>query len=749
MAGGADRGAVRRRALAGHAPQTPGAGMIAALAHLPRAARLRVVLDTLAIGAPAVLAGGVAAWRLAGPLGTLAVGAAGLGATAWTAWKRTQRFDRAWLTAALDARAPGLEDSSDLLFAPPETLTGLAALQQARLRERLKEAAALDLRPAWSRRAIAASVTVSAVVIAAAALWPAPGETGRSQGADAPAPLAAPHLTSARLRITPPAYTGQRPFEQSSLDVRAPAGSQVAWGLGFLPHPDAATLTLPGETALPLRRDGGRWSGARAFERSALYRIEAPGLPRQRLHRLEMIPDTAPVVRVVTPTTALSFVGPGQTRWTPVFEARDDYGVAATATLKITVTKGEGENITTTERTVPVSGQGEARRKRFSLSLDLAREGLTRGGDLIVQLIVRDNRQPTAQTVEGPSVILRWPTAPPPVDGLEGMARKILPVYFRSQRQIIIDAEALLARKARLSADKFMDSANGLGEDQAQLRLRYGQFMGEEAEGGGGGVGLALPTSDAPALDLPTNDGPAAPAAKAEAHDDHDHDHGPGDGHDHGEAEEGSPLGDMDKLLAQFGHAHDSGDAATLFSPSTRATLAQALDAMWDSERALRQGQVKAALPHANRALVLLKTAQQATRIYLARTPPKLPPIDLSRRMSGKRDGIVSGRLAPLVRDPADSPAVEAWRALGQTGPAAAPPNLDALTRWVGANAARLPDALSISAAIDTVRNEPQCQDCRRKLRALLWTALERPTPGVQRRAPVDPRGRLYLDALR
>jgi hypothetical protein len=720
--------------------------MIAALAHLPRAARLRVVLDTLAIGAPAVAAAGVAAWRVAGPLGTLAIGAAGLGATAWTAWKRTQRFDRAWLTAALDARAPGLEDSSDLLFAAPETLTGLAALQQARLRERLKEAAALDLRPAWSTRAITASVTVSAVVIAAAALWPAPGDTRQGRGPATPAPLAAPHLTGVGLRITPPAYTGQRPFEQSSLDVRAPAGSQVAWSLGFVPQPDAASLTFPGETALSLRRDGGRWTGARAFARSALYRIEAPGLARQRLHRLEMIPDAAPVVRVMTPTTALSFVEPGQARWAPVFEARDDYGVAATATLKITVTKGEGENIITTERTLPVTGQGDARLKRFPVSLDLAREGLTRGGDLIVQLIVRDNRQPTAQTVEGPSVILRWPTTPPPVDGLEGMARKILPVYFRSQRQIIIDAEALLARKARLSADKFMDSANGLGEDQAQLRLRYGQFMGEEAEGGGG-VGLALPTSDAPALDLPTNDGPAAPAAKAEAHDDHDH--GPGDGHDHGAESDGSPLGDMDKLLAQFGHAHDSGDAATLFSPSTRATLAQALDAMWDSERALRQGEVKAALPHANRALVLLKTAQQATRIYLARTPPKLPPIDLSRRMSGKRDGIVAGRLAPLVREPADSPAVMAWRALGQTGPAAAPPNLDALTRWVGANAARLPDALSISAAIDTVRNEPQCQDCRRKLRALLWTALERPTPGVQRRAPVDPRGRLYLDALR
>ena len=56
---------------------------------------------------------------------------------------------------------------------------------------------------------------------------------------------------------------------------------------------------------------------------------------------------------------------------------------------------------------------------------------------------------------------------------------------------------------------------------------------------------------------------------------------------------------------------------------------------------------------------------------------------------------------------------------------------------------------VALSAAIDTVRHEPECQDCRRKLRALLWTALERPPAAVHRRDPADARGRRYLDALR
>lgn len=707
--------------------------MIAALAHHLRAARRRAVLDTLAIGVPVVLALAALSLRWFQITGALVVLVGGGAVLAWIALRRTRRFDQAWLSKALDAHAPGLEDSSDLLFQPAQD--GLAALQRARLEARLAEAAAVDLRPDWSRRWIPWTAGFSAIVILAALFWPTEyGVVLGPEQAETASPPGAPRLASAKLRITPPAYTGQRPFEQSGLDVRAPEGSRVEWIVGFRPNPDIAALSFPGEAALPLHRDGGRWLVGRVFERSALYRIEGAGLARQRLHRLEMVPDTAPVVRVVTPDSALTLTSPGQTRWAPVFEVRDDYGVEATAQLRITVTKGEGENITTTVRTQLLGGQGPAKLKRFTAGLDLAREGLAQGGDMIVQLVVSDNRAPSRQTVEGPSVILRWPSAMGLADGLDGMAKQVMPVYFRSQRQIIIDAEALIAQRAKITPDAFLERSNGLGADQAQLRLRYGQFMGEEAEGA---PHVELPTSDGPALPIDDGASPPAKAAEPEHHDD-------GDGHDHGGAVD---LNDMKSVVAEFGHAHDTGDAATLFDPGTRSTLAQALDAMWDSERALRQGKPKDALPHAYKALNLLKNAQQAGRIFLARTPPKLPPVDLSRRMTGKREGIAPGRLAPVARDPADTPAVEVWRALGERP--GAPLKLDALARWVSANARRLTDPLALSAAIDTVRNEPQCQECRAKLRALLWTALERPPAAVHRRDPADARGRRYLDALR
>ncbi len=703
--------------------------MIAALAHHLRAARQRVLLDTLAVGVPVVLALaalGLRAFQIAGVV-VLVIGAAMLG---WITVRRMRRFDQAWLTAALDAHAPGLEDSADLLFQPARE--GLAGLQRARLQARLAEAAALDLRPDWSRRWIPWTAGVSAAVILAALLWPTTASVrlGPEEAETTSAP-GAPKVTTARLHVIPPTYTGQPPFDVGGLDARAPEGSRIEWVLGFKPHPDSATLSFPGEAALPLRRDGGRWLGGRVFERSALYRIEAPGMARQRLHRLELVPDTPPVVRVVTPDSSLTLITPGQARFAPVFEVRDDYGVETTAQLKITVTKGEGENITTTVRTQPLTGQGAARLKRFTAGLDLAREGLAQGGDMIVQLIVSDNHR---QTVEGPSVILRWPAAMGLADGLDGMAKQVMPVYFRSQRQIIIDAEALIAQRAKITPDAFLERANGLGADQAQLRLRYGQFMGEQAEGA---PHLDLPTSDGPALPIDDGASPPAKTAEPEHHDD-------GDGHDHGGAVD---LNDMKSVVAEFGHAHDTGDASTLFDPGTRSTLAQALDAMWDSERALRQSKPKDALPHAYKALNLLKNAQQAGRIFLARTPPKLPPVDLSRRLTGKREGIAPGRLAPVASDPADTPAVEVWRALGERPNA--PVSLDALTRWVNANQRRLADPLALSAAIDTVRNEPQCQDCRRKLRALLWTALERPPAAVHRRDPADARGRRYLDALR
>jgi len=76
------------------------------------------------------------------------------------------------------------------------------------------------------------------------------------------------------------------------------------------------------------------------------------------------------------------------------------------------------------------------------------------------------------------------------------------------------------------------------------------------------------------------------------------------------------------------------------------------------------------------------------------------------------------------------------------------PVALDALERWINANAGRLPDPLSLSGAVDAVRRDPDCAGCRQHLRALLWTAMARPPAGLDRRRPADAAGARYLNAI-
>ena len=727
-----------------------------------RRAQWRALIDTVALGLPAALVLGLLGWRVGGwgaaiPVAVLASSAV-IGLGVW----RARRLDQGWLIRSLDARLAAFEDSAALLFADVRALDGFRALQRRRLEARAGEAASLDLNRPWSRRPIAVAWAAAVVLAAAILLWPA-ARTESAVSTDPAAPAAAgpPVLTSFRLRIVPPAYTGLPAREQATLDASVPEGSRLEWTVGLSPAPASAAVSFPEAAPLPLVRSGEAWFASRIADQPFLYRIEAPDLARQGLGRIDVVADAPPAVRLIEPDSQLVQIAPGQTRWTVVFEASDDYGVLSAATLRITLAKGEGEQVTVTETTRGVAGTGETRQRRYAVTFDLAREGMEPASDMIVQLIVTDNRPGGAQRVEGPSVILRWPSALGLADGLDGMAQSVLPAYFRSQRQIIIDAEALVAEQRRLDRPTFVSRSNALGGDQATLRNRYGQFFSGENEA----ARNALPTNDAPPRpSLPTND--ARPSSDAEAHDhDDDHEHGRepdqrrsaleeghfhGDGHDHGPAPEGGGFfGSEIDVLHEFGHAHDTGDAATLFDPSTRSTLSQALDAMWASERALRQGEPAAALPHAYRALDLLKEAQQATRIFLRRVGSDLPPVDLSRRLTGERDDIVAGALAPAPERGPESPAVAAWRALEDRPGRRTRIDLGALDQWVRANSGRIADPLALRAAIDALRVEPTCVDCRRRLRGLLWSAIQPPSTAVDRRPAPPAGGRRYLDALR
>lgn len=687
-------------------------------------ARTRSLTSDALLGLPVTLALAAVAARLWGlPVGG-AVLLLGLAATAVFALRRAARFDRQWLVRSLDAARPEMEDSSDLLFADPARLGALQALQRTRLEGRLKAAAPHRLAPAWPRRRIAAAWIIAALVVTAVFVWPrdedrpvvlSPSAEGGSVVAGAP------RLIAQNLRVIPPAYTGLPVRDLGVLDARAPQGSRLEWTLRFDPQATAPALVMLAGQPASLRRSGRDWVASRTLDASFLYRVDpGAGQPPAPLHRIDAIADTPPQVRVVSPAESLTTVAAGQRSWSPVFAATDDYGVAANARLRITLAMGEGENVTFTEREIGVTGSGPARDRRFSPRLDFAALGFCAGGDLVVQLIVRDTRSPQAQEVRGPSLILRWPSAnKAESSGLEGMVNTTLPAYFRSQRQIIIDAEGLIRRRPRLSPDAYLAASTVIGGDQQILRGRYSQFLGGEV-------------SEEPKL--PTSEG-------EEVHSDDD-------GHGHAPAARSPTFGGPEDVLAQFGHPHDDSPASSL-DPETRALLKQAVDAMWQSELQLKQGRPDLALPYANTALEFIKQVQQATRIFLQRTGPNLPPIDASRRMTGKREGLAS-RVQPLAPvEGADGPAAAAWRALGE-GPQGirGPVAFDALERWIAANASRLPDALALTSAIDAVKRDPGCGSCRVRLRGQLWTAMERPAANVARRPAADARGARYLGAL-
>lgn len=696
--------------------------MPAALRVPLQAARRREALRVGLLAAPWLAALAVLVLRhQSTPVAIVAL-VAGLLATVVALALRLRPLDAAWAVRQLDERRD-LEDSSDLLLADASRLGPLQRLQRERVESRLRAQPA-DLRRPLPMRALIASLLGATAVVVAALAWPTHlpvTEPAPRAGITAAGEASAVRLLAASVEITPPAYTGLPASLSSDLSLRAPEGSRLRWSLRFEGEPEAVSLALHDGSTLPLARDGEAWTGELTLARSQLYRVQVQAAPSGEppaLHRLEATPDLPPEIRALEPDRNLSLRSEGQRAWPLRFEARDDHGLGA-ARLVLTLAQGSGEQVTVTERTLALRGEGDGKARTYARALDLSDIGLAEGDDLIARLEVADNRAPAPQWARSASFILRWP-APLATEstGMEGLVQRALPAYFRSQRQIILDIEALVPQRPVLAPDVFIARSDTIGVDQRILRLRYGQFLGEEDE-----------------------PGPAAPPTG-----DHEDDHHDGDGHDHGgqeTAQATAPLGSGVNVLEDFGHTHDDAEAATLLDPQTRGLLKQALDAMWQSEGELRQGQPERALPHAYRALEFVKLAQQATRIYLARTGLELPPVDETRRLTGKREGIASRRHG-LV--PAEDPAAAArtlWRTLGEPGAAI---DLGPFEDWLRGREAATD--LELAQALESVRADPDCRDCRERLRTRLWPLLPPARPLPDAREAPDAEGEAWLRAL-
>lgn len=674
-------------------------------------AKRRQYLLVALIGLPIIIAGYFLVSRIAqGPWPIILVFISFL-LLGFKAWHSAEKMNQAWLIRQIDNRRADLENSSDLLFTQSDSLSSLQQLQQQRVQQRVIKGADLDLRAAVPWRIIFISLLLASAITALALYWPQSGlptlHTSVTPDAQQNKPNAPIVLQKVQVSIKAPSYTGLDVRNVSTLNIKAPENSQIEWQLKFSRQPDQVDIVFLDGKRMALRAIDGVWRAKFTLSKSSLYRVEvnALRLSADKLHRLEAIKDMSPVLRVTAPDRTLSMAEFAQDQWQINFEAEDDYGLGL-AQMRVQLAQGSGENIKFKQSRQTLQGQGNRKQKRYVTTMNLRELGLAAGDDLIVQFIVSDQRTPKANTRLSSSYILRWPPEESTeASGVQGMLKKVAPAYFRSQRQIIIDTEKLIVDRNKISKDEYELRSDNIGVDQRLLRLRYGQFLGEETEGFG------------------EDDHDSEPPVKQSA---------------------------TEELLSEYGHTHDVPEAATLLDPETKKLLRAALNEMWQAELHLRSVQPKLALPYENRALEFIKKVQQADRIYLARVGNELPPIDESRRLSGDRRNLSSATEQLFVATAQNTVLTRFWQALSQPYDVNAPVNLDftALNAWINTHQDKLPDVLSLLSALDALQQKPQCITCRTDVRKQLWPLMPKPNALPNSRHTPTENGQRYLQLL-
>jgi len=610
------------------------------------------------------------------------------GLLAWAAWcmwdgaRLRQRVNAGWISW-LDASVPELEDSSALLV---DADTPLARLQRERLLARIAER--LDARTvrAIVRRHVDMGLSwLAPWLVFAAIVWyvgqhGAAASTAQAQGKPATVAKSAvvPELV---VTAIPPSYTGLARSEGAPRHLELPEGSKITWclknpkaGQTILELSDGRTLNV-GDKCAELSATESlfwRWRGAR--------------------YTLKVTPDAPPQVTVSQPTQMIQELKPEAKSAAMALTVRDDYAVRR-ATLHLTLARGSGENIKFTDSELPIPASNDPRVRNWSKQWTLAELGMEPGDELYFFVRAVDNAA-RPHTVQSPTYTLRLP-APEQEEEEQTSAMPMLvkPQSLRSQRQIIIDTEQLVAdmKATRMAAGEVRERSEAIAADQAQLRRRYGQFLGEESTLFGG----------------------------EEEHDDHD---------DH--AAPGKPL----DVLHEFGHAHDEAENATMYDEGTKKILRRALVAMWDAEKALRAITPKTALAPELKALEAIKELQQADRIYLHKTAFVPPPIKEEIRMTGDVVGAASYRREQgESQDAIPLPLRELVTALSNEGPL---PALWTRTAhdWVRERLSDDEQRLAAQRAIQDVADG--CLRCRPALRAWLRAGIAQ-APVILQAKPV------------
>ncbi|SFH19233.1 DUF4175 family protein [Pedobacter insulae] len=404
-----------------------------------------------------------------------------------------------------------------------------------------------------------------------------------------------PGIKDFNVQILPPAYTGKKTRTQNQFTLKAEIGAQVVWRIETTVAVKKLRLIFNDREIITLNEDG-RFS--RVINQAGFYQIELDG-KKSDLYPIEIIPDLPVSIKIIAPTPYTT-IDVGQVPKVNLAALlKDDYGISD-AYISATLSSGKGEGVSFTEKKLSFNTDVNNKMAvRLTKILDLTALGMKPGDELYFFIMAKDNHGQHSRS----DVYMVTIVDTTELMSMAGMAKGIdlVPAYFRSQRQIIIDTEKLLKEQGTLALEEFKNRSNSLGMDQKLLRLRYGKFLGEESETAIGG----------------------------------EHDH------EEGEEHTTAAFGDVKALMDEYAHKHDIAEDATFFEPELKKQLKAVLNEMWSSELRLRTYKPQEALPYEYKALRLLKDLQQKSRAYVAKTTLKTTKLKMEKRLSGELTKIV------------------------------------------------------------------------------------------------------------
>lgn len=511
------------------------------------------------------------------------------------------------ITTFLDLNYPKLEESSELTLKEPSTLNLLEKIQLTHVEDALESVPLIQKQFTYRLR-LGILFFLVMPVFCWEITWlhndwrikrlkqnPSATESSKNNIAE----KILPQVSAVSINISPPAYTRKTTREQDKFTIEAEEGSAITWRLSLNVQAKEVELIFNNGEKISLKNIAGNdYKGQRYITKSGFYQVNIDG-KLSELYQLQVIMDNPPVIHIKTPQQ-YTFIDAGEAPRVNIDAVLDDdYGIS-NAFVYTTLAKGSGEAVKFKEQKIDFGTSLGGQNPHYDLqkTINLPSLNMEPGDELYFYVQAQDNHNQLSRS-DVYIVSLQDTAQLLSMDGLIGGVN-VKPEFFRSERQIILDSEKLLRDRDSTSKEAFNSRSNELGNDQKLLRLRYGKFLGEEAESD---INPKEEQNDA--VSDPKNFGNAA------------------------------------VVLNKYSDKHDNAEDAQFFDPGIKAQLKATLTEMWKAELQLRLYKPEAALPFEYKALRLLKDLQQKSRVYVAKTAYNPAPLKMEKRLTGDLSKII------------------------------------------------------------------------------------------------------------